>query len=219
MKNVAGFDVSRLMTGAMGTLGILLEVSLKCLPKPKAEATLRFEMSAPESVRKINEWSGLPLPLSASAWHEDRMYVRLSGAEAAVKAARAKLGGDEIAPQEADAWWVSLREQRMAFYSTASQLWRLSVKPTAPYTDLGTFQMIEWGGAIRWLNAASALDTPTVREWSQDNGGHATLFRAASRHSGVFHPLAAPVMAIHQRLKSTFDPSGILNHSRMYPGL
>jgi glycolate oxidase FAD binding subunit len=218
MKNVAGFDVSRLMTGAMGTLGILLEVSLKCLPKPKAETTRVFEMSAPESVRAINEWSGRPLPLSASAWHENRLYVRLSGADTAVDAAKQKLGGDPMAAAAADAWWSSLREQTMAFYSTASQLWRLSVKPTAPYTDLGTFQMIEWGGAVRWLNAASVLDIATVREWSQDNGGHATLFRSVSRHSSVFHPLAPPVMAIHQRLKSTFDPAGILNRSRMYPG-
>jgi glycolate oxidase FAD binding subunit len=217
MKNVAGFDVSRLMTGAMGTLGILLEVSLKCLPKPKAEATLVFEMSAPEAVRKTNEWAGRPLPLSASAWHEDRLSVRLSGAEAAVRAARQKLGGEEMGAAGAEAWWTALREHRMAFYSTASQLWRLSVKPTTPYTDLGTFQLIEWGGAIRWLNAASVVDAATVREWSQDHGGHATLFRAVSRHAGVFHPLPAPVMAIHQRLKSTFDPSNILNRARMYP--
>ena len=219
MKNVAGFDVSRLMTGAMGTLGILLEISLKCLPRPKAETTLRFGMSAPESVRKINEWAGQPLPLSASAWHEDRLYVRLSGADAAVKAAKQKLGGDEMPAADADAWWLGLREQRMAFYSTASQLWRLSVKSTTPYTDLGTFQMIEWGGAVRWLNAASVLDTTTMRAWSQEHGGHATLFRSASRHAGVFHPLSGPVMAIHQRLKSTFDPAGILNPGRMYPGL
>ena len=219
MKNVAGFDVSRLMTGALGTLGVLLEVSLKCLPRPKAEATLVFQMSAPEAVRKINEWAGQPLPLSASAWHEDRLTVRLSGAEAAVRAAKQKLGGEEMGAAGAEAWWSSLREQKMAFYSTATQLWRLSVKPTAPFTDLGTFQMIEWGGAIRWLNAASALDAPTVREWAQDHGGHATLFRAVSRHAGVFHPLSAPVLAIHQRLKSTFDPARILNRARMYPDL
>jgi len=217
MKNVAGFDVSRMMTGAMGTLGILLEVSLKCLPKPKAETTLAFQMTAPESVRKVNEWAGQPLPLSASAWHEERLTVRLSGAEAAVRAAKQKLGGDELAGDEARAWWTGLREQHMAFYTTASQLWRLSVKPTTPYTDLGAFQMIEWGGAIRWLNAASVIDSTTVREWSQDNGGHATLFRSASRRAGVFHPLPVPVMAIHKRLKETFDPSGILNRGRMYP--
>ena len=216
MKNVAGFDVSRLMTGALGTLGILLEISLKCLPRPKAEATLTFGMSAQESVKKINEWAGQPLPLSGSAWHEERLYVRLSGAEAAVKAAKQKLGGEDMAAADADAWWLSVREQRMAFYSTASQLWRLSVKSTAPYSELGGFQMIEWGGAVRWINAASALDTARMRGWSQDHGGHATLFRSASRHAGVFHPLSGPVLAIHERLKSTFDPSGILNRGRMY---
>jgi len=217
MKNVAGFDVSRLMTGALGTLGVLLEVSLKCLPCPKAEATIVFDMSAPEAVRRINEWAGQPLPLSASAWHEERLYVRLSGAEAAVAAAQDKLGGETMAAEDALRWWQSLREQKMAFYATASQLWRLSVKPTAPFTDLGTFQMIEWGGALRWLNAVSVLDTATVREWAADNGGHATLFRAASRHAGVFAPLQPALLDIHRRLKATFDPAGILNRGRMYP--
>lgn len=217
MKNVAGFDVSRLMTGALGTLGILLEISLKCLPSPRAETTLTFDMSAQEAVRRINEWGGQPLPLSASAWHEERLYVRLSGAEAAVNAARDKLGGDELSGADGENWWRGLREQTMAFYATASQLWRLSVKPTAPFTDLGTFQMIEWGGALRWLNAASVLDPATVREWAQDNGGHATLFRSVSRHAGVFQPLQPALLDIHRRLKQTFDPAGIFNRGRLYP--
>ena len=216
MKNVAGFDVSRLMTGALGTLGILLEVSLKCLPRPKAETTLVFEMNGATAVDKINAWSGQPLPLSASAWHEERLYVRLSGAEAAVRAAVAKLGGEAIASDRADAWWRALREQQMAFFDTASQLWRLSVKPTAPFVDLDAFQLFEWGGAVRWLNASSALDTAKVRKWAQDNGGHATLFRTVATHAGVFQPLQPALLAIHQRLKATFDPAGILNPGRMY---
>lgn len=216
MKNVAGFDVSRLMTGALGTLGVLLEVSLKCLPCPKAETTISFDMSAPDAVRKINEWAGQPLPLSASAWHEERLYVRLSGAQAAVGAARSKLGGEEMSVPDAEQWWQSLRDQRMAFHATASQLWRLSVKPTAPYADLGAFQMMEWGGALRWLNAASVLDAGTVRKWAQDHGGHATLFRSVSRATGVFQPLQPALLDIHRRLKATFDPAGILNRGRMY---
>ncbi len=215
MKNVAGFDVSRLMTGALGTLGVLLEVSLKCLPRPTAETSLAFAMSAPEAVRVMNEWAGQPLPLSATAWHDGRLTVRLSGAEAAVRAARQKLGGEAVA--DADAWWQSLREQTMAFYATASQLWRLSVKSTVPFTDLGGFQMIEWGGALRWLNAASVLDTATLREWAHENGGHATLFRSAARAAGVFQPLQPALLSIHQRLKTTFDPAGIFNRGRMYP--
>jgi glycolate oxidase FAD binding subunit len=214
MKNVAGFDVSRLMTGALGTLGILLEISLKCLPRPKAETTLAFALAAPEAVRRMNEWGGQPLPVSASAWHDGQLTVRLSGAEAAVRAARQKLGGEEL--PDPDAWWASLREQSMAFYATASQLWRLSVKSTVPFTDLGGFQMIEWGGALRWLNAASVIDTATVREWAADSGGHGTLFRSAGRAFGVFHPLQPALLTIHQRLKSTFDPAGILNRGRMY---
>lgn len=219
MKNVAGFDVSRLMTGALGTLGVLLEVSLKCLPRPKAETTLIFEIPAQDAVRKINDWAGRPLPLSASAWHEERLYVRLSGAEAAVGAAQDKLGGEAMPGAEAEIWWRDLREQRMAFFETASQLWRLSVKPTAPFTDLGTFQMIEWGGAQRWLNSASVLDAATVRQWAQNNGGHATLFRSVSRHAAVFQPLQPALLDIHRRLKETFDPAGILNRGRMYPEL
>ena len=216
MKNVAGFDVSRLMTGALGTLGILLEVSLKCLPRPKAERTLVFEMSGQNAVEKINAWSGLPLPLSASAWHEDKLYVRLSGAEAAVRAASSKLGGETIPDPQAHAWWQSIREQKMAFFDTASQLWRLSVKPTAPFTDLDTFQLIEWGGALRWLNASSAVDADKLRDWASKNGGHATMFRAIDHHAGVFQPLQPAVLAIHHRLKTTFDPAGILNPGRMY---
>ena len=214
MKNVAGFDVSRLMTGAMGTLGVLLEVSLKCLPCPKAEVSLAFDMAAGEAVRVMNAWAGQPLPLSATAWHDGRLTVRLSGAEAAVRAARQKLGGDELA--NADAWWQSLREQSSVFFATASQLWRLSVKSTAPFTDLGGFQTIEWGGAVRWVNSASRLDAAALRTWAHDNGGHATLFRSAARPTGVFHPLQPALLAVHQRLKSTFDPAGILNRNRMY---
>ena len=216
MKNVAGFDVSRLMTGALGTLGVLLEVSLKCLPCPKSETTLAFEMSGSDAVEKINAWSGQPLPISASAWHEDRLTVRLSGADSAVRAAASKLGGDTIASDAADAWWRSLREQQMAFFDTASQLWRLSVKPTAPFAELGAFQLIEWGGALRWLNATSTLDPVKLREWATANGGHATLFRAIDHHANVFQPLAPPLLAIHKRLKATFDPAGILNRGRMY---
>jgi glycolate oxidase FAD binding subunit len=217
MKNVAGFDVSRLMTGALGTLGILLEVSLKCLPRPKAETTLAFDMNGADAVRNINGWSGQPLPISASAWHEQRLLVRLSGAESAVRAAASKLGGETLAPERADAWWRSLREQRMPFFDSASQLWRLSVKSTAPFAELDAFQLIEWGGAVRWLNASSELDPAKLREWATAHGGHATLFRAVDAREGVFQPLPPPLLLIHKRLKATFDPAGILNPGRMYP--
>ena len=223
MKNVAGFDVSRLMTGALGTLGVLVEVSLKCLPLPKAEATLVFEGDAADAIRRTNEWGGRPLPLSATCWHDGRLAVRLSGAAPAVAAAIAKLGG-EVRPEGAanDAFWASVREQTHPFFAAAAAatpLWRLSVKSTAPFTDLGGAQLIEWGGALRWLAAGPTADPAAIRAWAQSHGGHATLFRAADKTAGVFHPLPAPMLELHRRLKANFDPAGILNPGRMYPGL
>jgi glycolate oxidase FAD binding subunit len=216
MKNVAGFDVSRLMVGAMGTLGIILDVSMKCLPLPKAETTLAFELSPEESVRKVNEWGGQPLPLSATAWHAGRLHLRLSGSESAVRAAQEKLGGE--VQGEARGFWESVREQSHPFFPRVATgaLWRLSVKSTAPFENLGGEQLIEWGGALRWLKMEDSNAAGDLRNWALRHGGHATLFRAADKSAGVFHPLPTPVMSIHKRLKDTFDPAGILNRGRMY---
>jgi len=219
MKNVAGFDVSRLMTGALGTLGVITEVSLKCLPLPKAEATLEFECSADEAIRMVNEWSSQPLPLSATCYHDGRMRVRLSGAVPAVASAAARLGGAQTAGT--DGYWASLRDHTHPFFAGARAsdvpLWRLSVKSTAPYTDLGGEQLVEWGGGLRWLAAGDRTDPQRVRSWATANGGHATLFRAADKSAGVFQPLTATLQSLHQRLKAAFDPHGILNRGRLYP--
>jgi glycolate oxidase FAD binding subunit len=216
MKNVAGFDVSRLMTGALGTLGVLTEVSLKCLPRPRAQATRVFECSADEAIRRANEWGGQPLPLSATAFHQGRFAVRLSGAAPAVSAAAARIGGETMADDEA--YWTTVREQTHAFFTgSRASLWRLSVKSTAPFTDLGGEQLIEWGGSLRWLAATERTDATKVRAWCASHGGHATLFRARDKAPGVFHPLAPAVAALHLRLKATFDPQRILNRGRMYP--
>jgi glycolate oxidase FAD binding subunit len=217
MKNVAGFDVSRLMTGAMGTLGVITEVSLKCAPRPRVEATRAFGLSADESIRRVNEWGGQPLPLSATCFHQGRLAVRLSGAPSAVAAACAKLGGDEVA--DADALWTSVRDQRHAFFTGAASarapLWRLSVGATAPYTDLNGEQLIEWGGALRWLAATSRTEPAKVRAWAQSHGGHATLFRAAEKPGESFAALSPTLAGLHKRLKATFDPHGILNPGRL----
>lgn len=219
MKNVAGFDVARLMTGALGTLGLITEVSLKCLPLPKAEATLGFECSADEAIRRANEWGTQPLPVSATCFHHGRLRVRLSGAQPAVAAAIAKLGGERVA--SADGYWAGLRDHTHLFFSGTRAadvpLWRLSVKSTAPYTDLGGEQLIEWGGALRWLAAGERTDTQRVRLWAAANGGHATLFRATDKSVGTFQPLSETLGALHQRLKAAFDPHGILNRGRLYP--
>ena len=220
MKNVAGFDVARLMTGAMGTLGLITEVSLKCLPLPKAEATLAFDHAADQAIRMTNQWGGQPLPLSATCYHDGRLFVRLSGAQPAVTAAVSKLGGAAVA--DADAFWTSVREQTHGFFAGAARdrrpLWRLSVKSTAPYTDLAGDQLIEWGGALRWLAAGDRADPQKVRAWAAAQGGHATQFRAERKDRDVFHPLDATMAALHGRLKAVFDPHGILNPDRLLPG-
>lgn len=219
MKNVAGFDLPRLMTGALGTLGVLTEVSLKCLPLPKAEATRVLECSADDAIRLMNQWGGKPLPVSATCHHAGRLAVRLSGAPPAVDAAAAKIGGTAMA--DCDAFWESLRDQTHPHFTavhSGAPLWRLSVKATAPHADLGGDQLIEWSGALRWLAAGERTDPARVRAWAAGSGGHATLFRAADKSGGAFHPLPEMVLALHRRLKAAFDPAGILNRGRLYPG-
>ena len=212
MKNVAGYDISRLMAGSLGTLGVILEVSLKTLPLPAAEITLRREQTQAEAITLMNEWAGRPLPLSATCHIDHLLYVRLSGAVAAVRAAREKLGGEEVA--DGAAFWHDLREQRLDFFSQSQPMWRLSLKSTTPPLDLTGPQLLEWGGALRWLK--SVADATTVRAAAALGGGHATLFRGGDKTSGVFHPLPPVLMRLHQRLKRSFDPAGILNPGRLY---
>lgn len=215
MKNVAGYDVSRMLTGSLGTMGLILEVSLKVLPKPFHETTLRFEMRKTEAISQLNKWGGQPLPISASAWHGGVLIVRLSGAAAAVKAAVQKLGG-EVEPQ-ADLFWSELRNHSNPYFNAATgpaSLWRLSVPSTTPPIALDGEQLIEWGGAQRWLR--TELDAQTIRSAAEQVGGHATLFRGGDKDVGVFHPLAPAIAKIHKNLKASFDPSGIFNPGRMY---
>jgi len=213
MKNVAGYDVSRLLAGSLGTLGLITEASVKVLPRPFAETTLRFEIGEIEAIRKLNEWGGQPLPLSASSWHAGVLALRLSGAQAAVDAAVRSLGG-QVMPDCA-AFWAGVREQRHAFFEGDLPLWRLSVPPTTGAIVLRGEQLIEWGGAQRWLRAGSEA-AEAIRATVKAAGGHATLFRGGDKHVGVFQPLAPAVARIHERLKASFDPAHIFNPGRMY---
>lgn len=218
MKNVAGYDVSRLLAGSLGTLGLILEVSLKVLPLPLREATLRLDCAEIAALRLLNEWAGKPLPISASCWHDGVLSVRLSGAEAAVSAALQSLGGAVLAPDDAAAFWQSLREQTHAFFAGAGSLWRLSLPPHASAMILKGRQLIEWGGAQRWLKLdgdADAAGSARIRQAVAAAGGHATLFRGGDKAVGVFHPLAPAIATIHQRLRQAFDPAGIFNPHRM----
>ena len=217
MKNVAGYDVSRVLAGSLGTLGLIAEVSLKVLPRPVAEATLRFAMDEAAALHRLNEWGGQPLPVSASAWRGGVLDVRLSGASAAVAAAVARLGGERLADDVAGALWPALRDQRDPFFDGDLPLWRLSLPSDALAVELEGAQLVEWGGAQRWLR--SELPPAEIRAQAAALGGHATLFRGASPNGAVFHPLPAPMLALQRQLKTAFDPAGVFNPGRLYEGL
>lgn len=215
MKNVAGYDVSRLMAGSFGTLGLIVEVSLKVLPRPLAELSLRFELTADEALTRLNQWGGTPLPISASSWCDGVLSLRLSGAKAAVAAAASRLGGERLDADTADAWWAALRDHRAAFFGEGeAPLWRMSLPTTTP--PMAGDWLIEWGGGQRWQRS----DAPPaqMQHLAAAAGGHATLFRGGNRDDSVFQPLAAPLMAIQQRLKQAFDPAGIFSPGRIYDG-
>lgn len=216
MKNVAGYDVSRLMAGSLGTLGLIVEVSLKVLPKAVAESTLVFEMDEAQALAQLNRWGGQPLPINASCWHAGALMVRLRGAAAAVAAAHTTMGGG-VMQEQTENLWTALREQTGPFFGVqeGESLLRLSVPDTAPPLNLGP-TLIEWGGAQRWVKLP-VREESGVQSAMADVTGHATLFRATDKSAGVFSPLAAPLDRIHRELKKQFDPAGIFNRGRMYP--
>ena len=232
MKNVAGYDVSRLLAGSMGVLGVVCEVSLKVLPLAVATATLRFERDEATALKQLNSWGGQPLPINASAWWDGMLVLRLSGAAAAVQSAVQKLGGEVVDPTLAAAFWTGLRDQTDEFFVKAgaavaagATLWRLAVPQTAAPMALAGEHLVEWGGAQRWV--VTTTPAATVREAAARAGGHATVFRSArageAEHGRAeaprFAPLSAPLMQIHRELKAAFDPDRIFNPGRLYAGL
>jgi len=209
MKNVAGYDVSRLACGARGTLGVLLEVSFKVLPKPASERTLRFDCAQDEAIRRMNAWSGQPLPVSGAAWLDGVLWLRLAGAHSEVEQATRSLdGGREV---EDDGSWQRLREHELAFFAGDAPLWRLALPPAAAPLDLAGPCLVDWGGAQRWYRGEAAPDA--IREATQAAGGHATLFRGPP---GVarFHPLPEAAARLQERIRAAFDPQGIINRPR-----
>jgi len=221
MKNVAGYDVSRLACGSLGILGPILEVSLKVLPVPASECSVRLQMDEGAALQALNQWGGQPLPVSASAWRDGALTLRLSGAPAAVEAAATRFarerGAARLDEPNARAFWAGIREQTDDFFGGSQPLWRLSVPSTAPALGLDGESMLEWGGALRWLRS----DAPAgeIRAAAARVGASATLFRGGDRKAGVFHPLPPANAALQRRLKDVFDPARVFNPGRMYPDL
>ena len=239
MKNVAGYDVSRMLAGSLGTLGLMTEVSLKVLPFAPAEATLRFALDEATALRKLNEWGGQPLPLNASSWVNESgdadqpvLYLRLRGAAAAVEAAGTRLlkevPGERVDFAQTLSDWTAARDLTLPWFTDGfargQDLWRLSVAQSAAPLQVGD-TMIDWLGAQRWVwaDAGDAQAAQRLREAARAAGGHATLFIAAQRHSTpateVFEPLNPVFAKIHRQLKAEMDPAGIFNAGRMFADL
>ena len=222
MKNVAGFDCSRLMVGAYGTLGVLLDLSLKVLPIPPCTATLVQGCDQAQALDLMNRWAARPLPVTATCWADSgdggRLWVRLAGAAQGVRAACSVVGGEPLPDADATAFWAGqVREQQHGFFGGDLPLWRIGLPRAIPPLDLPGPQLLEWNGTQRWLR--SAAPPAVIRALVTPVGGHATLFRGGERAGAVFQPLSEPLMALHRNLKHAFDPQGILNPGRLYPEL
>ncbi|MCY1292746.1 glycolate oxidase, subunit GlcD [compost metagenome] len=207
MKNVAGYDLSRLLAGSFGCLGVLTEVSLKVLPKPRQCVSLRLAMDVRQALGELAEWGQQPIPISAACHDGEALHLRLEGGEGSVCSARLRLGGEEIDSR----YWQDLREQRLAFFEGPAPLWRLSLPNDTPPLALPGRQLIDWGGAQRWLK--SDADAALIRHTVAEVGGHATRYGAGD---DPFPPLAVPLLRYHRSLKHQLDPQGIFNPGRMY---
>jgi glycolate dehydrogenase FAD-binding subunit len=215
MKNVAGYDVSRLLAGAFGTMGIMLEISLKVLPRPPASITVTSLCNPAEAIASMTGLLSKPYPVDGACYHGDKCYVRISGSALAVREARNKIPGDVV--QDADEFWRALREHELPFFHHRSTLFRIMVKPATPPLDIEGSWLLDWGGAQRWLY--SNEDIAAIRRRVEPAGGYVTVFRGGDHNDELFQPLSAPLLTIHRRLKAGFDPKNIFNRGRMYSGL
>nr|WKF55998.1 putative FAD-linked oxidoreductase [Paraburkholderia busanensis] len=212
MKNVAGYDVSRLLAGSFGCLGVLTEVSLKVLPRPRAAASLALELGADDALRELSAWRRAVLPVTAACYVDGRLHVRLEGGVGSVGSAVQRIGGDALDAR----FWDDLRERRLAFFHDARPLWRLSLPNATPRVALPGDTLLDWAGAQRWLKT----DAPgaTLRQLAHAAGGHATCFTPGA-DAEPFTPLPPALLRFHQQLKQRLDPRGLFNPGRLYAGL
>lgn len=242
MKNVAGYDVSRLMPGSMGTLALLLEASVKVLPKPAATATLRCQISQAKALRVLNEWAGQPLPLSASCWignasgasEDGQLTIRLAGAAAAIKAAipfmSSVINASEVEPQSAEVFWNDLREHRLSSFENIAAdqtLYRLALPAACGPLDIpgaSNEMVLEWHGQQRWIKAAGDEATFTlIKQLATSHGGHATRFKQGMNVNPAFQRFtllseqvhSKALEAVQERLRSAFDPAGVFATKRL----
>jgi glycolate oxidase FAD binding subunit len=213
IKNVAGFDVARLMVGSLGTLGVILEVSIRVIPMHETESTLAFEHgSTDKHIRWVNELGAEPYPITASSWVAGRSQLRLSGSEQGVRHAAGQLGGEP-----GEACWKQLKEQSLEFFDPTQPLTRISLPPASADLRGDRAQLIEWGGAQRWISGE--VDIAALRPKAEAVGGSVCAFQRHGAGVPVFHPLPAAMLKLQRSIKSTFDPAGIFNPGRIYPGL
>ena len=213
MKNVAGYDVARLMAGGFGVLGVLLDVSLKLLPVPQYERTLALELDEDAALGRLAELSRAVLPLTAGAWVDGRLYLRFEGSAATLDDVERRVGGEPLGA--ALEFWASIREQTHAFFAGGDPLWRCTLPPLAPSLPVAGPSLIEWNGQQRWYRTTG----DDMFRLAAAAGGFATLFRQAPDGSERFAPLAPSLLRLHQGLKRVFDPAGVLNPGRMYAEL
>ena len=225
MKNVAGYDVSRLMVGAFGTLGVLLDISVRVVPMPRAQQTQIVTTTAEQALARFAEWNQTALPITGATFADGQLRVRLGGAESAVHKAVLRIGGDTLTETDATRYWQDLRDHRLDFFQpddtpVETDLWRAAVPLTTPVAALPSArQLIDWGGQQRWLHLTSDQATE-FRTMVPQLTGHATLFRPAKSKPAEterFQPLPPPLLALHQRIKKAMDPKGIFNAGRLFP--
>lgn len=210
IKNVAGFDVSRLMVGALGSLGVLLELSIRVHPLPAATLTLTHEMAAEPALNRMTALPGKAWPLSALAYDGERLRVRLSGAEAAIAAAKLELGGD--IDKSGDKFWLDLNEQQLPFFHQPGDLWRISVAAATPPLNLPGAWLLDWGGALRWLKTESKADE--IHSAARSAGGYAVCFRG--RDKSQWLQLDTGLLNLQQRVRTAFDPHKLFNPGRLH---